>query len=219
MGTKAAIVPVFAAEIAPPHLRGSLVMNWQLFDAFGIFAGFTANLIAANAGAEAWRWQFASAALPAIILLGQIYAAPESPRFLMKQGKYVDAYETLLDLRGAPILAAKELLYAHEQMIREMNLLSIRPLIQDGERQPTNQPSVPSTQINFFRKLQTIFVKKRTRRALLAAAVVMLAQQLCGINVLMFYWSTIYGDLGKGCGQANVTHPVQHLRPLFLSWA
>lgn len=56
MGLKAAIAPVFAAEVAPPHLRGSLVMvsgrivcvdsmsmlthfgleqNWQLFDAFG----------------------------------------------------------------------------------------------------------------------------------------------------------------------------------------
>lgn len=28
MGCKAAVTPVFAAEIAPPHLRGSLVMNW-----------------------------------------------------------------------------------------------------------------------------------------------------------------------------------------------
>lgn len=27
-GCKAAVVPVFAAEIAPSHLRGSLVMNW-----------------------------------------------------------------------------------------------------------------------------------------------------------------------------------------------
>ena len=32
MGAKASVVPVFAAEVAPAHIRGSLVMNWQLFD-------------------------------------------------------------------------------------------------------------------------------------------------------------------------------------------
>lgn len=49
------LVPIFAAEVSPAHIRGdsgskkpvelplifmtagSLVMNWQLFDAFGIF--------------------------------------------------------------------------------------------------------------------------------------------------------------------------------------
>ena len=68
MGCKAAVVPVFAAEIAPAHLRGrqaleqaapvmrlrelvgTLVMNWQVFDALGIFFGFTANIIASKAG-------------------------------------------------------------------------------------------------------------------------------------------------------------------------
>lgn len=28
MGGKAAVVPVFLAEIAPSHMRGSIVMNW-----------------------------------------------------------------------------------------------------------------------------------------------------------------------------------------------
>lgn len=182
------LVPVFAAEIAPAHLRGLLVMNWQLFDAFGIFAGFSANLIAARAGADAWRWQFASAALPAIVLLGQIYAAPESPRYQMKQaqqgkqGKYAAAYETFLALRGEPILAAKELLYAHEQMLKELKLLSLGPPVRDPESQNTDQVITRPTGISFFRKLRIIFVKKRTRRALLASVVVMLAQQLCGMS-------------------------------------
>ena len=69
MGGKAAVVPVFLAEIAPSHLRGTPIMNWyvrqgsvfchsftsadmirQVFDALGIFLGFAANLIAASAG-------------------------------------------------------------------------------------------------------------------------------------------------------------------------
>lgn len=45
MGCKAAVIPVFMAEIAPIHLRGKLVMNWQVFDTIGILLGFSANVI------------------------------------------------------------------------------------------------------------------------------------------------------------------------------
>lgn len=69
MGAKASVVPVYAAEVSPAHIRGSLVMNWQLFDAFGIFLGFTANLIASRVGYTAWRWQIASSAIPTLVLL------------------------------------------------------------------------------------------------------------------------------------------------------
>lgn len=36
MGTKASTIPVFAAENSPASVRGSLVMGWQLWVAFGI---------------------------------------------------------------------------------------------------------------------------------------------------------------------------------------
>ena len=36
MGTKASTIPVFAAENSPASIRGSLVMGWQLWVAFGI---------------------------------------------------------------------------------------------------------------------------------------------------------------------------------------
>lgn len=146
-----------------------------------IFAGFTANLVAANANANAWRWQFASSALPAVILLGQLYATPESPRFLMKRGNYVAAFKALLELRGEPILAAKELLYAHKQMAKEMKLLSLDPPQRDTESASRGRSYPQSSRIHFHQKLKTIFTKARTRRALLAASVVMISQQLCGV--------------------------------------
>ena len=37
MGTKASTIPVLAAENSPASIRGSLVMGWQLWVAFGIF--------------------------------------------------------------------------------------------------------------------------------------------------------------------------------------
>ncbi|KAI9867687.1 MAG: hypothetical protein M1813_008487 [Trichoglossum hirsutum] len=38
MGAKATTVPIFAAESAPAQIRGALVMSWQMWVAFGIFA-------------------------------------------------------------------------------------------------------------------------------------------------------------------------------------
>jgi MFS family permease len=31
MGAKASVTPIYGAEVSPTHLRGRLVMNWQLF--------------------------------------------------------------------------------------------------------------------------------------------------------------------------------------------
>jgi len=44
MGLKEVTVPIYTAEIAPHYIRGSLVMSWQLFTAFGIFVGSVVNL-------------------------------------------------------------------------------------------------------------------------------------------------------------------------------
>ncbi|ERF73758.1 hypothetical protein EPUS_01012 [Endocarpon pusillum Z07020] len=127
-------VSVYAAEVAPSHIRGSLVMNWQLFDALGIFCGFTANLAVSQLGPLAWRFQTASAFLPTIMMLTLIFVCPESPRFYMKRGAkyYGEAYKSLLHLRGLPLLAAKELFYCHLQIELEKKLLS--PKSHDAEQ-------------------------------------------------------------------------------------
>lgn len=133
----------------------------------------------------------------------------------MKRGKYVSAYETLLTLRREPILAAKELLYAYKQTNLERDMLSRIGAPGDIENNGDAPPVAQHKRNNFFQKIYLIFSLPRTRRAMLAAVVVMVAQQLCGINVLIFYSSTVYGDL-SGCGNAGAYHLA--LRPLFLSW-
>lgn len=83
MGAKGSTVPIFAAENSPASIRGALVMTWQMWTAFGIFLGNTANLVVAHVGDIAWRLQLGSAMIPAIPLLVGIYFCPESPRWLM----------------------------------------------------------------------------------------------------------------------------------------
>lgn len=78
MGIKQSTTSIYAAECSPAAIRGALTMTWQLWLAFGIFLGFSANIAVVNAGAITWRLQLGSAVIPAIPLLILIYFCPES---------------------------------------------------------------------------------------------------------------------------------------------
>jgi hypothetical protein len=94
MGLKEVTVPVYSAEIAPPRIRGALVMSWQIWTAFGIFLGTCANLIVKDVkNPAAWRLQFGSAFLPAVPLVIGIFFCPESPRWLMQKKRYNEAFQ------------------------------------------------------------------------------------------------------------------------------
>jgi hypothetical protein len=186
------------------------------------------------------------------------------------------AYETLLSLRKAPILAAKELIFAHCQLLTEIytyppgnsNNPSSSSELQELHSNPSSQvqpvpASIPSSAVtpgatiegsavhesvsdpantidqnytsntvNFDPRVDEndrvdIVLTGRTRllarmghvsnrdmrylaRGLVAASVVMISQQLCGINVLIFYSASMFCNPDQqGSGS---------LQPLLLSW-
>ncbi|KAF2723919.1 putative galactose-proton symport [Polychaeton citri CBS 116435] len=175
MGSKASTVPIYAAENVPAPIRGGLVMSWQMWTAFGIFLGFCANLAVYNVGAIAWRLQLGSAFIPAIPLLIGIFFCPESPRWLMKKGRYSEAYASLLRLRNSPLQAARDLYYVHAQLKIERAII--------GET-------------NYAQRFVELFTIPRVRRATLASFTVMIAQQMCGINIVAFYSSSVFVAAG-----------------------
>lgn len=216
--------------------RGTLVMNWQLFDAFGILLGFTANLIVSRIGPLSWRFQMASASLPALCLLTLVWVIPESPRWLLKQGRLPEAFAALSALRETPLQAAVELFYANTQIQAEVNFFPQKSSDTEVERQTaiaTHEVSqqgtskqeetgeagrtaaeehsrhplreflarawyrrttrIDDTELDQFQRrvratsywmrIWQLFRDKRTRRATVAALVVMISQQLCGVYV------------------------------------
>ncbi|KAL9711736.1 hypothetical protein Ac2012v2_004808 [Leucoagaricus gongylophorus] len=175
MGAKASTAPIYAAENTPASIRGGLVMSWQLWTAFGIFLGFCANLILFQVGDIAWRLQLGSAFLPAVPLVVGIYFCPESPRWLMKKGRYHDAYASFKRLRNTELQAARDMYYVHRQLQEEFAVTS-------GS--------------NYISRFLELFTVPRVRRATLASFCVMIAQQMCGINIIAFYSSSIFADAG-----------------------
>ncbi|KAF2423674.1 general substrate transporter [Tothia fuscella] len=185
MGSKAATVPIYAAEISPSKARGSFVIAWQTWVAFGIFLGFSSSLIVYQRD-DAFRLELGSAFIPAVPLMFGIFFAPESPRYLVKIGDYQRAYRSLLRLRKRPVIAFRDLIVLHEQLKLERELLATGGLMSDN-----GNPVI--TWLVRFKELWTI---RRTRRATWACITVMLAQQMCGINVTAFYSSWIFLSAG-----------------------
>ena len=87
--------------------------------------------------------------------------------------QYKEAYASFKRLRNSDLQAARDLYYTHRQ-------LEIERAIGKG-----------STYVTRFVELFTV---PRIRRATLASFVVMVAQQMCGINIIAFYSSTIFAD-------------------------
>lgn len=153
----------------------------------------------------------------------------------MKHGRYPEAYQTLVLLRGEPILAAKEILYVHYQMQVEMRHLGrkkdvdleVAGVAQDNDDEKSD--SHPRSRrggrfarsangLNYWQKLSQLFTKKRVRRATVASVVCMVGQQLCGVNVLAFYSSTFFCDSNGGDLASIQNSEGGIFKALFLSW-
>ncbi|KAH9023578.1 hypothetical protein EDB83DRAFT_2508214 [Lactarius deliciosus] len=189
VGPKSSTVPVYAAECAPPAIRGALVMMWQMWTAFGIMFGYVADLAFYKVPDKPhikglnWRLMLASAGIPALFLMAQIFFCPESPRWLISKGRYPEAYRSLERLRRHPVQASRDLYYIHVLLEAEKELTRGR---------------------NRYLELFTI---PRNRRATLGSFIVMFMQQLCGVNAIAYYSSTIFR-------QANFSE----IQALLASW-
>lgn len=165
MGIKISTIPVYSAEVSPASIRGGMVTSFQLWVAFGIFAGQCSNLIFYRIGHLAWRFQLAAAFAPAIPIVILIWFCPESPRWLLKKHRYQDAYNSLCRLRNSEVIAARELYYAHCQISEEHNAFA---------------------GISLGRRILDLFTVPRLRRATIASSVIVISQQFSGKRTLTF---------------------------------
>lgn len=93
----------------------------------------------------------------------------------MKKNRYQKAYKSLLRLRHHPLQAARDIYYIHCQLELEARIVG---------------------KSNYVTRFGQLFTIPRVRRATLASFVVMIAQQMCGINIIAFYSSTVFVNAG-----------------------
>ncbi|CAM1503318.1 Fc.00g080940.m01.CDS01 [Cosmosporella sp. VM-42] len=180
MGVKISTIPIYSAEVSPAAIRGGMVTSFQLWVAFGIFIGFCSNLIWYRIGVLAWRFQLSAAFAPAIPILILIWFCPESPRWLMKKGRYQEAFSAFCRLRNTEMMAARDFYYAHRQVLEEHNAFGGKTLLS---------------------RMWELVTIPRLRRATVASSWIVISQQFSGINIMAFYSSTIFQQAGYSAKQ------------------
>lgn len=82
------IAPVYAAEMSSAKIRGSLTSLPEICISFGILLGYVANFLLAKLPlVYGWRTMLGLGALPSTVLAVSVLAMPESPRWLVMQGR------------------------------------------------------------------------------------------------------------------------------------
>ena len=81
--------PLYAAELAPAHLRGRFVSLYQLAITIGIFIAYAVDQALTNG--DSWRVMLGVSAVPGVLLGLAMLPMRESPRWLMRQGREDDA--------------------------------------------------------------------------------------------------------------------------------
>ena len=183
IGLASSVSPIFISEISPASLRGRFVSLNQLTIVVGILLAQIINWLIAKPvpdGADAqfileswngqmgWRWMFWAEIVPASLFFMLLFIVPESPRWLVSQGKVDKATEVLNKIGGQH--------YATERIsdIRESF---------GGNKEKLNFKALIS--VSLF-------------PVMLIGAVLAFFQQWCGINVVFNYAEEIFSAAGFG---------------------
>lgn len=135
----ACIAPLYISEIAPPEIRGTLLVLQEFSIVFGIVIAFwTTYGTRYMAGEWSWRLPFLLQMIPGFILAGGIIFLPFSPRWLSSKGRDDEALNVLAKLRGLPTTDSRVHrewceIRAEVAFTQEVNR-ERHPTLQDGSR-------------------------------------------------------------------------------------
>ncbi|MDH6707335.1 sugar porter (SP) family MFS transporter [Kitasatospora sp. MAA19] len=189
VGLSSATVPTYLSELAPARIRGAMGSLNQIFIVSGILIAFLVDYWLQPHGQ--WRWMFAGALLPAVVLVAGLAFLPETPRWLVNLGREDEA---------RAVLAA-----THPADEIEAELASIREVI----RLDTGQTAYR------VRELLAPWVRPMLFVALLLA----IGQQFSGVNAINAYFPTMLVALGLTANTALLSAVVLGVTKLaFTAW-
>ncbi|GAA2660295.1 MULTISPECIES: MFS transporter [Actinosynnema] len=99
-GAESAIIAPFLSEFVPAKRRGWFVGALAGFFSFGFVMAALIGRFVVPASEDGWRIAQLITALPIVMLLWWRRSLPESPRFLLQQGKTAEAEKVVADLEA-----------------------------------------------------------------------------------------------------------------------
>ncbi|KAK9835166.1 hypothetical protein WJX81_002425 [Elliptochloris bilobata] len=90
IGISAVVVPAYLGEVAPAGVRGRIVEVYEVLLCLGMLMAVLADWGLQHV-AGGWRWMVGLPVLPALVLSAALVLLPESPRWLVVQGRLDEA--------------------------------------------------------------------------------------------------------------------------------
>src|SRR5215469_2222816 len=185
IGADSAIATAYIAEYAPKGRRGSLTMLQQWMITVGILVSYLVALFIfalwpASAASSGWRLVLGLGAVPALIGLVMRSRMPESPRWLLRHGKYDQVREAMATL-GVEDVTEDDARRAAEVVEQ----------VEGGSREKRRRAWTPGV-----------------RRALVVVSVFFIFQQITGINVPLYYGPHLLGPYFSGAHASLVATTV-----------
>ncbi|KAA8590351.1 hypothetical protein FQN60_014285, partial [Etheostoma spectabile] len=167
IGIASMTVPVYIAEVSPPHQRGQLVTINSLFLTGGQFIASVIDGAFSYMRHGGWRYMLGLSVFPAVLQFVGFFFLPESPRWLLQKGRNQEARQALSRVRGG------------QNIDEEYD--TIKTVIEEEEKATGGGRFV----------ILRILRHGPTRRALIVGCGLQMFQQLSGINTVMYYSATI----------------------------
>ncbi|KAH4344708.1 hypothetical protein HBH98_135790 [Parastagonospora nodorum] len=193
IGALATIAPLYISEIAPPEIRGALLVLQELSIVLGIVVAFwTTYGTRYMAGEWAWRLPFFLQMVPGFVLGVGIFFLPFSPRWLSAKGRDDEALQVLAKLRRAPTNDSRVFqewceIRAEVTFKQEVN----------RERHPELQAPTRSNRIKLeLASWMDCFRHGCWKRTVVGVGI-MFFQQFVGINALIYYSPSLFKTLGQ----------------------
>lgn len=108
------------AEFSPRRHRGVLLGAFSVVWTVGYVIASLLGHTLAESSPDVWRWLLASAALPAGLITILRWGTPESPRWLMRQGRFREAHEVVRRHLGPNVLLGDEMAVSTSRHIRTL---------------------------------------------------------------------------------------------------
>lgn len=186
MGYALMIAPVFAAEVAPASCRGFLTCFPEVFINFGVLLGYISNYAFSKLPLKlGWRVMLGIGVVPSVFLAVGVLFMPESPRWLVLQGRLADAKKVLDKTSDSP----------EEAQLRLADIKEAAGIPQTCEDDVVSVSKETRAGAGVWKEL-LLHPTPAVRHILLAGLGIHFFQQGCGIDAVVMYSPRIYGKAG-----------------------
>jgi len=181
IGIVSIVSPIYISEVAPAHVRGTMVSFYQLFITIGFLLAYLVNYLILKGATldsadpalgarmfnnEYWRGMLGCETIPDLLFLLVIFFIPESPRWLIVKGQDGRAAEILQRIYGSEAEAAEGMAATKASIAGEVKT-EWKVLLEPG----------------------ILF-------AVLIGSAIAILGQFMGVNAVLYYGPKIFADAG-----------------------